>query len=235
MGRAVAAAADAAGMTVAALVDLCAPAEEGYFRSISEFTGDADVIIDFSHHSATPGLLRYATERSLPVVLATTGHTPEELEAVNEAAGSVAVFRSANMSLGVALLAGLAKKAAALMPDADVEIVETHHNRKLDAPSGTALMLAEEIKKAREGSFVTCGRSGMSPRKKGEIGISSVRRGNIVGIHEIIFSTGTESITLKHEAHTRALFADGALSAARFLAGKPAGLYGMSDLVAAGG
>ncbi|MBP5173931.1 MAG: 4-hydroxy-tetrahydrodipicolinate reductase, partial [Clostridia bacterium] len=159
---------------------------------------------------------------------------PEELEAVKEAAGSVAVFRSANMSLGVALLAGLAKKAAALMPDADVEIVETHHNRKLDAPSGTALMLAEEIKKARDGASVTCGRSGMSPRKKGEIGISSVRRGNIVGIHEIIFSTGTESITLKHEAHDRALFADGALSAARFLAGKPAGLYGMSDLVAAG-
>ena len=233
MGRAVAAAADASGIAVTALVDPCAPAEERYFRNIRDFAGDADVIIDFSHHSATPGLLSYAAERSIPVVLATTGHTPEELEAVKEAAGSVAVFRSANMSLGVALLAGLAKKAAALMPDADVEIVETHHNRKLDAPSGTALMLAEEIKKARDGAFVTCGRSGMSPRKKGEIGISSVRRGNIVGIHEIIFSTGTESITLKHEAHDRALFADGALSAARFLAGKPSGLYGMSDLVAA--
>ena len=231
MGRAVAAAADAAGMTVAALVDLCAPAEEGYFRSISEFTGDADVIIDFSHHSATPGLLRYATERSLPVVLATTGHTPEELEAVSEASGSVAVFRSANMSLGVAILAGLAKKAAALMPDADVEIVETHHNRKLDAPSGTALMLAEAIREVRPAAYPVTGRSGHAKRTADEIGIHAIRMGNIVGEHEVIIGTPNQTVTLKHEAHSRALFAEGALAAAAFLTGRPAGLYAMKDLV----
>ena len=134
------------------------------------------------------------------------------------------------MSLGVALLADLVKQAVARFPDADVEIVETHHNRKVDAPSGTALLLAEAAKESRPELYANTGRSGESKREKAEIGISSVRRGNVVGIHEVIISTETQSITLKHEAHDRALFADGAITAARFLINQGPGLYDMNSL-----
>lgn len=198
---------------------------------INDFSGEADVIIDFSNHLATEELMAYAANRKIPVVVSTTGHTDEELEMINEAAKQVAVFHSANMSLGVALLCELAVKTASLMPEADIEIVETHHNRKLDAPSGTALMIARAIKTVRDNALFKLGRAGNAKREKEEIGIHAVRRGNIVGIHEVHVSTDNQTITIKHEAHSRALFAEGAVSAAEFIASKPAGLYTMNNLV----
>ena len=191
----------------------------------------ADVLIDFSFHSAIDAVLDYACRQYLPVVIATTGHTPEELQKIDEAAKQIPVFHSGNMSLGIALLCSMAKKAAAVFPEADIEIVETHHKHKVDAPSGTALMLANAMVQARDGAEFAFGRHGMQPRKAGEIGIHSVRRGEIVGIHEVQISTPTQTITLKHEAYTRALFAEGALAAAAFLMTQPAGLYTMEDMV----
>ena len=192
---------------------------------------EADVIIDFSHHSGTNAMLTYAMEHKLPVVIATTGHTPEELAAITEATKIIPVFRSGNMSVGVALLCSLAKKAAAVFPEADIEIVETHHNHKLDAPSGTALMLAEAIGEARDNPPLQLGRSGNCPRKHGEIGIHAVRRGEIVGIHEVLISTPTQTVTLRHEAHTRALFAEGAMAAAEYLCAQGPGLYNMQSMI----
>lgn len=192
---------------------------------------ESDILIDFSHHSAVSALLDYALAVKLPTLIATTGHTPEELDAIHRAAEQIPVFYSGNMSVGIALLCSLAKKAAAVFPDADIEIVETHHRHKLDAPSGTALMLADAIASVRPELDKHCGRSGMSPRQANEIGIHAIRRGEIVGIHEIHISTGTQTLTLKHEAHNRALFADGALDAANFLVGKPAGLYNMESMI----
>lgn len=217
-------------MTVAAKVDKMA-AESGCYTDINDFSGEADIIIDFSNHLGTKDLLDYAVKNNIPTVVATTGHTPEELALIEEAGKKIAVFHSANMSLGVALLCELAVKAAATMPDADIEIVETHHNRKLDAPSGTALMIANAIKAVREKARFVFGREGMAKREKNEIGVHAVRRGNIVGIHEVLVSTDSQTITLKHEAHSRALFAEGAVSAAEFILGKPAGLYNMNNIV----
>jgi 4-hydroxy-tetrahydrodipicolinate reductase len=135
------------------------------------------------------------------------------------------------MSLGIALLVELAKTAAKAFPEADIEIVEKHHNRKLDAPSGTALLLARELQEVREDATLICGRSGQAKREKNEIGIHAVRMGNIVGEHEVIIGTDTQTVTLKHEAHSRALFAEGAIAAADFLIGKPAGLYDMKRMI----
>ncbi len=196
-----------------------------------ELCPEADVIIDFSHHSGTNALLAYAVEHALPVVIATTGHTPEELAAIAEAAKKIPIFRSGNMSVGVALLCNLAKKAAGVFPEADIEIVETHHNHKLDAPSGTALMLAEAIGTVRDNPPLQLGRSGNCPRQKGEIGIHAVRRGEIVGIHEVLISTPTQTVTLRHEAHTRALFAEGAMAAAEYLCAQGPGLYNMQSMI----
>ena len=152
---------------------------------------------------------------------------------MDKAAEVVPVFFSSNMSLGVAVLSALTKKAAAVLGDTyDIEIVEMHHNRKVDAPSGTALMLADAVMEARPELHVNSGRSGMAKREPDEIGISAVRMGNIVGTHEVMFGTANQTITITHQAHDRALFADGAIDAARFLAGKPAGLYDMDDLLA---
>lgn len=217
-------------MSVAAKVDKMA-AESGCYTDINDFTGKADIIIDFSNHLGTKELLDYAVKNNIPTVVATTGHTPEELSLIEEAGKKIAVFHSANMSLGVALLCELAVKAAATMPDADIEIVETHHNRKLDAPSGTALMIANAIKAVREKAQFVFGREGNAKREKNEVGIHAVRRGNIVGIHEVLVSTDSQTITLKHEAHSRALFAEGAVSAAEFILNKPAGLYNMNSIV----
>ncbi len=201
-------------------------------RSFDGASAEADLIIDFSHHSATKALLDFAVSNHLPLVLATTGQTAEELEMIKRAAGAIPLFFSANYSVGVALLIELAKKAASVMKDADIEIVETHHNRKLDAPSGTALAIANGIQSVRPELHTNVGRSGQCRREKDEIGISSVRMGNIVGEHEVILCTENQSITLKHEAYSRALFAEGALTAAEFLLGKPAGLYDMNSMLA---
>lgn len=192
---------------------------------------DVDCIVDFSHHSAVIELLDFARERGVPAVVATTGHTEQELDSIRSAANSIPVFFCANMSVGVALLVELAKTAALAMPDAEIEIIEKHHNRKLDAPSGTALMIADAICAVRPDSFVNLGRSGQGKRAPSEIGIHAIRMGNIVGEHEVIVGTQNQTITLKHEAHSRALFAEGALAAASFIVGCEAGLYDMKSLV----
>ena len=196
---------------------------------------DVDVIVDFSHHSATESLLRFATERGIPTVLATTGHTEDELSFISNAAQTIPVFFSANMSLGVALLVELAKTAALAMPEAEIEIIEKHHDRKIDAPSGTALMIANAIIDTKPGAYVNLGRSGHGKRTPMEIGIHAIRMGNIVGEHEVIVGTQNQTITLKHEAHSRALFAEGALAAADFIKGKPRGLYDMKSLISGKG
>jgi len=190
-----------------------------------------DCAVDFSHHTCAPALLDYCIKNDLPVVVATTGHTPEEKTAIFAAAEKIPVFYSGNMSLGIALLIELAKNAAATMPEAEIEIVEAHHNRKIDAPSGTALMIADAITKVRPDTYAHSGRTGQGKRDPKEIGVHSLRMGNVVGIHEVIVATQNQTITLKHEAHNRALFAEGALAAAEFLAGKGAGLYTMDDIV----
>ena len=221
------------GAELCAGVDVVVPegADCPVYTSWSEVKESPDCIVDFSHHSATKALLEYACEKNIPVVLATTGHDDIEKCYITEAAKKIPLFHSANMSLGVALLCELAKTAVKTFPDADVEIIEKHHNRKIDAPSGTALLLAQSIQKIREKAVFTFGRQGQAKRMKDEIGIHAIRMGNIVGEHEVIIGTDTQTITLKHEAHTRALFADGALVAARYLVGKPAGIYTMKDIV----
>ncbi len=190
-----------------------------------------DCIVDFSHHSVTCALLDFAMARRIPTVLCTTGHTPEERVKIAAAAEVIPVFFSANMSLGVALLVELAKQAAAAFPEAEIEIIEKHHDRKVDAPSGTALMLADALCEVRPEATVNCGRSGQGKRGREEIGIHAIRMGNIVGEHEVMIGTPNQTITLKHEAHSRALFAEGALAAAAFLVGEPAGMYDMKSLV----
>ena len=192
---------------------------------------EVDCIIDFSHHTATEALLNYAVSKNIPVVVATTGHDERESALIVEAAKKIPVFHSANMSLVIALLCELAKTTAKTFPDADIEIIEKHHNRKLDAPSGTALLLAREIQKIREKAFFTFGRQGQAKRMKDEIGIHAIRMGNIVGEHEVIVGTDTQTITLKHEAHSRSLFAEGAIAAADFIKDKCAGLYDMYSMI----
>ncbi len=221
------------GATAVCGVDLISRPECGVkvYSSFDEVCEKADCVIDFSHHSLTESLLDFCKRRHLPLVLSTTGQTDEEKALIAHAAGEIPIFFSANMSLGVALLCELAVTAARTMPDADIEIVETHHNRKLDAPSGTALMLADSMRSAREGAELCFGRHGQAKRRPGEIGIHAVRMGNIVGTHEVIIGTDTQTITLKHEAHTRALFAEGAVVAADFIKDKPCGLYTMQDMI----
>ena len=201
------------------------------YTSLEEVSCDVDGVIDFSHHTAVGSLMDFCICKNLPVVVATTGQTPEEKEIIAEAAKKIPVFFSANMSIGVALVAELAKKAASVFPEANIEIVEKHHNQKLDVPSGTALLLAHRIQEALTDTVLLVGRHENGKRTAKEIGIHSLRLGNEVGTHEIIIATGSETITLKHEAENRSLFANGALAAAKFLEGKSAGLYSMQDII----
>ena len=215
---------------VAARVDWSYAAGDGY-SELKQYEGPADMVIDFSNHAATQAVTEYCVQRGLPVVIGTTGQTPEELAMIEEAAKSVPVFLSGNMSLGIALLADLAKKAAAVFPNAEIEIIERHHDQKLDVPSGTALLLARRIQEARPEDTLLIGRHENGKRPAHEIGIHSLRYGNEVGTHEIIIATGSETLTLKHEAESRALFAGGALAAAEYLLGKAPGLYDMKNIV----
>ena len=191
----------------------------------------ADVLVDFSHHTAIADVLAYAKKISCAVVIGTTGHTEEEKGLIYEAAKEIPVFFSGNVSLGIAVLCRLAKEAARYFPDADIEIVEIHHTRKVDAPSGTALMLFNAIKEVRPEAVANCGRAGEGKRTKEEIGISALRMGNVVGVHEVHIHTGTQCLTLKHEAVTRAMLADGAVAAARFMEGKAVGFYNMESIL----
>lgn len=204
---------------------------ENVYTSLEASDVIPDVIVDFSYHTAIPEILEYAVKNNVPVVTATTGYTEEELAIIAKASETIPVFRSANMSLGANLLCELARQTAARFENADIEIVETHHNMKADSPSGTALMLADAVKEVRPDAVYVCGRNGMHKREANEIGIHAVRRGGIVGTHEVIITTGTQSITLKHEAYTRTIFAEGALSAASYLIGKNPGMYNMKDLL----
>ena len=201
-------------------------------RTFSELGAvDADMIIDFSHHTAVSDVLAYAKANGCAAVIGTTGHTPEEKELIFAAAKEIPVFYSGNMSLGIAVLCRLAKEAARYFPDADIEIVEAHHTRKVDAPSGTAHMIFNAIQEVRPQAVENCGRAGEGKRTKDEIGISALRMGSVVGIHEVYIHTGTQCLTLKHEAVTRAMLADGAVDAARFMEGKPSGFYNMESIL----
>ena len=206
--------------------------ENGVPKTFAElgFVG-ADMVIDFSHHTAVADVLNYAKMNGCAAVIGTTGHTAEEKELIYKAAGEIPVFYSGNMSLGIAVLCRLARQAAAYFPDADIEIVEIHHNRKGDAPSGTAHMLFNAIRQARPDAVEVCGRAGEGKRKKNEVGVASLRLGSVVGVHEVHIHTGSQCLTLRHEAVTRAMLADGAVDAARFMEGRTAGLYDMESLL----
>ena len=238
MGNAVAASCDTNGLcTIVAGVDVSGgknASDFPVFESVNDFKGNCDVIVDFSHHTATEGLLEYAISRNLPVVIATTGHTAEETEIIRNAAKHIPVFYSRNMSLGINLLIALAKKAcASLGAGFDIEIIEKHHNQKLDAPSGTALMIADALKDTRdiETEYVYNRQPLHQKRQPSEIGIHAVRGGTIVGEHEVIFAGKDEVITLSHSAASRNVFAEGAVRAAVFLNGKSAGMYDMNSIV----
>ncbi len=208
------------------------PCAVGFAEANAAPYTDAEVIIDFSHHTLTKTLLDYAVTHCIPVVLATTGHTEEERAAIADAATKIPVFFAANFSLGVALLIDTAKQVAAAMPDAEIEIIEKHHDRKLDAPSGTALAIANALCTVRPDATIVTGRSGYGKRTPQEIGIHAIRMGNIVGEHEVIIGTPNQTITLKHEAHDHALFAEGAMAAAAYLVRQTeARVYDMTYLV----
>lgn len=205
------------------------------FETLKECTVEADVVIDFSNAAAVDELLAVCVEKQLPVVLCTTGLSEEQLSTTEEAAKKVAVLRSANMSLGINLLMKLLQSAATVLAPAgfDMEIVEKHHNQKLDAPSGTAIALADSMNEALDKAYTyTYDRSKeRKKREKQEIGISAVRGGTIVGEHEVIFAGADEVIEFKHTAYSKAVFGKGAIEAAKYLAGKPAGRYDMSDVI----
>ena len=207
------------------------------FASIDQCDVAADAIIDFSNASAVDGLLDYCEAKQIPVVLCSTGLSEEQLAKVDEASKKVAVLKSANMSLGINTLMSLLKQAVKVLAPAgfDVEIVEKHHNQKLDAPSGTALALADSINEAVDNryEYVYDRSDRRAKRDAKELGISAVRGGTIVGEHEVIFAGTDEVIEFKHTAYSRAVFGKGAIQAAKFLHGKAAGYYDMSDVIAA--
>lgn len=222
---------------IVAGVDINTEQKFGYpvFADLASCDIAADAMIDFSHVSCVDALLEYSVEKQIPVVLCTTGLSEEQLQKVTEASEKVAVLKSANMSLGINMLMDLLQKAARTLAPAgfDMEIVEKHHNQKLDAPSGTALALADSINEALEDqySYKYDRSQERKKREKYEIGIQAVRGGNIVGEHEVIFAGTDEVITFQHTAYSKAVFGKGAIEAAKYLAGKPAGYYTMADVI----
>lgn len=211
------------------------PNEYPVFENIGACDVEADVIIDFSNAAAADELLGYCVEKQVPVVLCTTGLSEEQLAKVEESAKKVAVLKSANMSLGINLLLKILQDATKVLSPAgyDIELVEKHHNQKLDAPSGTALELADSINEAmgNEYEYVYDRSQVRKKRDAKEIGISAVRAGTIVGEHEVIFAGTDEVIEFKHTAYSRSVFAKGAVEAGKFLAGQPAGMYDMGDVI----
>lgn len=204
------------------------------YTSFADIKEEGDVIVDFSHHSAVSSVLDYACAHNIPAVIATTGHTDDECAYMEKAAEVIPVFYSRNMSIGINLTIALAKKAASILGGSfDIEIVEEHHSKKLDAPSGTALMIADAIKDTldTDTKYVYDRHLDRRERAKGEIGIHSVRGGSIVGEHEVIFAGKDEVVRIHHSAFSREVFAKGALSAAAYLIGKTAGYYNMEDML----
>ena len=206
------------------------------FKSFADCDVEVDVVIDFSNAAALEGLLAYCISKQVPAVICSTGYSKEQLQKIKEASEKVAILKSANMSMGINLLLKLLKDAAKVLAPAgyDIELVEKHHNQKLDAPSGTALALADSINDAlnNEYNYVYDRSQVRQKRDSKEIGISAVRAGTIVGEHEVIFAGTDEVIEFKHTAYSRSVFGKGAVEAAKYLAGKPAGMYDMSDVIA---
>jgi 4-hydroxy-tetrahydrodipicolinate reductase len=221
---------------IVAGVDI-APGDAPYpiYTSLSDVKEEADVIIDFSSSKIVDQLLETAVEKNLPVVLCTTGLSEDQLANVRKKSQQIAILKSGNMSLGINTLTGLLKEATKVFGDAgfDVEIVERHHNQKLDAPSGTAIMLADAINEAAGGKYeyIYDRSQRREKRDKKELGISAVRGGTIPGTHEIIFAGPDEVIELRHIAYSRSIFGNGAISAAKYLAGREPGLYDMNDVI----
>ncbi len=239
MGRAIACLCkDSDEYTIVAGCDMM-PGEDMSFpvyKGPNESTEDFDVIIDFSNAKAVPSILAFAIEKKKPFICCTTALDEATLAQIDKASEQIAVFRSANMSLGINIMLELIKKAAAtLYPDYDIEILEAHHNRKLDAPSGTAVMLADAVKETvpDEMELIYDRHSVNEARKPNQIGMSSIRGGNIVGEHSIYFISDEETVTISHSAKTRDVFAKGALKAASFMKGKEKGYFNMSDVIAA--
>lgn len=225
------------GITIVAGIDVndCRDNPYPVFKSLSDCTEKADVIVDFASAKAADQLLEYSKKTGIPVVVCTTGLSEEQIKNVEESSKSVAVLRSANMSLGINTLLKLLKEAAQILAaaDFDIEILEKHHNQKVDAPSGTALALADSINEALDNSYhYKYDRSTERvKREKKEIGIQAIRGGTIVGEHDVIFAGRDEVITFSHTAYSKAIFAKGAVQAAKFLAGKGPGLYTMADVI----
>ncbi|MBP3661178.1 MAG: 4-hydroxy-tetrahydrodipicolinate reductase [Oscillospiraceae bacterium] len=221
-----------AGLGDAVIGKVSIDGENGVPKTFTELGAvSADVVIDFSHHTAIFDVLAYAKRIGSAAVIGTTGHTPEEKAAIYAAAEEIPVFYAGNVSLGIAVLCRLVQEAVKFFPDADVEIVEVHHTRKVDAPSGTAHMLFNAVKAVRPDAVENCGRSGEGKRTKNEVGIHALRMGNVVGIHEVHINTGTQTLVLKHESGSRAMLADGAVDAAKFMVGKEKGLYDMESIL----
>lgn len=221
---------------IAAGVDITVPERTDYpvYRTFSEVKEKIDVIIDFSNPVVLDSMLDYAVKNKIPAVICTTGYNKEQIEKIHNTAKEIAVFYSGNMSLGINLLIELSKKAAAVFGNEfDIEIIEKHHNLKLDAPSGTALMIANGISEIKsDAEYVYDRHSYRRKRDQKEIGLHSVRGGTIVGEHEVIFAGNDEILTISHSARSKNVFAVGAVNAAVFLAKKPVGMYEMSDLLA---
>ena len=227
------------GIEIVAGVDAFGEAYASYpvYKTLDEITEEADVVVDFSTASAVDGLISYCKAKKLPVVLCTTGLSTEQMEALREASGEIPVLKSANMSIGINLLLGVLRQISPVLSEAgfDIEVVEKHHNKKLDAPSGTAIALADAVNEGlaadgeEEMEYIYDRSTRRMARPKNEIGISAVRGGTIVGDHDVIFAGEDEVITLSHRAYSRAVFAKGAVTAAKFLKGKEPGYYGMED------
>ncbi len=203
------------------------------FHSFDDVNIKPDVIIDFSIASALDDILKFAVANSTPVVLCTTGYSKEQIEIIKETSKKIPIFFSFNMSIGVNLLCSISKKVSSVLgDDFDIEIVEKHHNQKIDAPSGTAIMLANAINEQsyEKYRYEYDRHSKRQKRSKNEIGIHSIRGGNIVGEHDVIFAGEDEVITLSHSANSKKIFAKGAIKASKFIVGKPSGLYDMNDI-----
>lgn len=222
---------------IVAGVDLFDGVENSYpvFKDINEFSGEADAIIDFSKPEALPSILDYSIKTGIPAVLSSTGYSEEEIESMKEASKKASILFSGNMSLGVNVLIDLLRKAVNSLPGFDIEIIEKHHNKKVDSPSGTARMLADAANEELNGQMkFVHGRVGNdTKREQNEIGVHAVRGGSIVGEHTVIFAGIDEIVEIKHTAMSKKIFAVGSVRAARYMTGKPAGLYSMSDLFSA--
>lgn len=204
------------------------------YKSFSEVKEKADVVIDFSNPATLDSMLDYCINNNTPVIICTTGYSPEQVDKIKKASESIPVFYSGNMSLGVNLLIELAKQATKVLGnDFDIEIIEKHHNQKVDAPSGTALMIADGISEEleKEPQYVYDRHTYRRKRSKNEIGIHAVRGGTIVGEHDVIFAGHDEVVTISHQSQSKELFATGAINAAVFIVGKPAGMYNMSMML----